>query len=317
MTVTYLSEENQTNFLANYNQSTTKTSEKIPLVPRNKNTGWPLLQVSLFTPVEGEENAYSPMLGGGVCHGFDHEAFNLATLLTQIPGKIVIRGNNNSIRDKKFLNANFVMEFISHFSFEHANIGLIISSKNSSGYGKKLHVQTPFTEEQSAKLSEALHYGLWVAQNSKEDIEYHKKEQGLFMASHFHNIAPLKNSGRYDEEKNYTEAYIQQNINHQIATFQNGQVFIDLGYFIETIVEDKELTTYFERMFKVKEFVATMSTYEDDSQAAASSSSSSSSNTPKEADTQAQRALISGGFSIFPNPNDMPTTPSCNNCQLF
>ena len=48
MPINVISEEAQSNLLESYNAGKEK-SEIIPLVQRNANTGWPLLQVSLFS----------------------------------------------------------------------------------------------------------------------------------------------------------------------------------------------------------------------------------------------------------------------------
>lgn len=100
MPVNFLSESSQERVLNEANESK-KRYEKIPLVPRNANSGWPLLQVSLFSPNSENSNQYEHALGGGKCHYFHIGAFNIACLLAKLPGKMNIIGNYNEKRERE------------------------------------------------------------------------------------------------------------------------------------------------------------------------------------------------------------------------
>ena len=61
-------EEKQIEALKTFNPNP-KSPDVIPLVRRNLNTGWPLLQVSLYSPVGNDTSTtvlYEPALGGGI-----------------------------------------------------------------------------------------------------------------------------------------------------------------------------------------------------------------------------------------------------------
>ena len=62
MPVILFSEEEQVELLEKYNRDK-KKHEVIPLMPRNLNTGWPLIQASLFSVDPDDSEQYIPILG--------------------------------------------------------------------------------------------------------------------------------------------------------------------------------------------------------------------------------------------------------------
>lgn len=228
--ITFLTEDMQQSTLDQFNVSK-KRQEQIPLVPRNLDTGWPMLQVSLFSAVQASDHSikYENMLGGGKCHAFITGAFNLAHLISKISGPMDITHSSNEKAERNQLNANNINLFLDGFSIHHKLSGLKISSK-SSGYGKTLEVQIP--QGDSSNLIMAL----------LKTFNFAVKPQ-----------SGVSDFSGWQDSSTYTEEDIQNAIT-EFATFQNGQIFIDFGAFLEQQVKDKEIIEYFKIMFKVDEF---------------------------------------------------------------
>lgn len=232
MPIKFLPETAQKNVVLNYNESKTKF-EKIPLVPRNAATGWPLFQVSLFSPLNDQK--YGLVLGGGKCHYFHIGAFNLASLLTKIPGAMEIEGNYQEKKDRVQLKADNVAMFLETFAVEHRSLGIKIDSK-AGRYGKVLSIKCP--EGDPIKLAEALEavFSFCV-----------KKKSGLI---------DIGTSWGEEQDTIFTEEQIRSGINENTAIFSEGQIFVDLGKFLQQAVADEDLEGYFKGVFKVDEFCA-------------------------------------------------------------
>lgn len=232
MSIIYLSENSQASILSTYNAEKTKF-EKIPLVPRNLKSGWPLLQVSFFSVVPNSSNPikYEPALGGGKCHVFYVGAFCLAGLLSKVPGKVMLNDKVIPEEDKYSLSLSNVEGVLDEFTFKHVHSGIEII-QGSGGYGKTLEVKIP--EGDSVKLRREL----------SDTFDYALK-----------NGRGLRSFGNYQNNIRYTEEEIKNRLKTEAAIFQSGQVYIDLGMFLEEIVKDNEITDLFKQMFKVDEFL--------------------------------------------------------------
>lgn len=227
MPVTYFSEDDQLAPLTQYNAGK-KPHLQIPVVPRNFETGWPLLQVSLYSVISSaNEIRYDPVLGGGKCHAFGTDYFSLACLLSKVPGTIEVSNTEGRVDEKQF-NLTNVHLFLQDFYFHHKQSGVKISSK-SGAYGKILNIVIPDCD---------------VSTFSQDGFRFAKE-----------NGARLANFGSYDEFKGYTSREIRQAIKKEQAIFAHGQIFVDFGAFLGQS-ENKELNDFFRDIFKVDEFLS-------------------------------------------------------------
>jgi len=132
-----------------------------------------MLQVSLFSA--GEMNhvtKYHAALGG--CHNyfFYIGAFNLANLLTKIPGKIVATGQalntyGNPVEfQKEQVSADNIQKFLDNFSISHKQVGITISSVRV-GSSKILQITCP--EGNLEKLINALVNSFKFALKNRND----------------------------------------------------------------------------------------------------------------------------------------------------
>jgi len=234
MPVSFISEEEQTEKLSSHNHGK-PGHKRIPLVPRNLKTGWPLMQVSLLTAAETTgEIRYEPVLGGGRCHYFDMGIFMLASLLSKVPGKVqmIAAGmhNDSATVPREKINADNITAFLSNFNFSHA-IGINLSVFHGP-------------------------YGLVIEANwnNEANRELHNIANGAYDFA----IAPGKNISNFGtyrkNEKTYTTEEITDALNNEIAIFKNGQIFVDLGNLLDSEKNGKELKEFFKNIFKVDEF---------------------------------------------------------------
>ena len=231
MRIIELPENEQITLVGEYNQNK-KSSEQIPLMSRNLTSGWPLLQVSLYSAAKTNDGSvrYEGVLGGGKCHFFFIGAFNLTCLISKVPGKIAINEERSSgPMDIKLLRIDNVECFLDSFDVHHKSMGMRIASK-SGGYGKTLNVTVP--EGNANALERALHDIFLFA------FQTNKQLRDVFLHG----------------DQGYTAERIQSSINDNVAIFSSGQIFIDLGAFLKQAVRDQEITAFFSNVFKVEEF---------------------------------------------------------------
>ena len=242
MPITIFSEVEQGVILEHNARGKGFSLSNFPLVQRNFNSGWPLFQVSLFTPSVSEGDVpvkYEPALGGGDCHFFYIGAFNFASLLSKIPGKMEVLGNGTP-RSKDDLRIDRVEQFLGSFSIFHKTLQLCIVSANSRGYGQLLTIEkSPFDD--ASDLATAL---------SEELFEFALRPvgYGLLIA----DIADYDDS-RYDSN-GFTEDEINEAIDKDVAVFSGGQIFIDMGEFFDRKVKNEEIKDFFSGVFQVDEF---------------------------------------------------------------
>jgi len=205
--------------------------EKIPIVVRNAKSGWPLVQVSFFTPVEGvPELAYTQALGGAKCHDFFIGAFSFAMLLSRLAGRSEIKAINEKFSEKKFFNLHNINFYLDHFSFTHLETGITVTVQAVLHGFKGLEIKFPGDDKHILQNALAGIFGFAVSNNTKiVDISGH---------------ADLR----------YTDKQIHDAINHEAAIFHNGQIFVDLGCFVRSRVDDYEIQAQLRNIFKVDEF---------------------------------------------------------------
>jgi hypothetical protein len=237
MPVTYLSEEDQVASLKIYNRDK-KIHGIIPLIQRNPKTGWPLLQVSLFSPSINDTERYEHVLGGGNCHYFYIGPFNFACALAKVPGKMEISGNHGQAISREQLNAGNVGLFLHEFRIKHQLTRTTIAS-STGAYGKTLNVECPLGN--SSRLQSALQDNAFFFFAFKRDF--------------FKTGGPISDIGGWVDVPGYTESDIRERVNDEVAVFAGGQLFVDLGAFLERKVKDEEITEFFKHVFKVDEFL--------------------------------------------------------------
>lgn len=232
MPVMPISEDQQAPLLEDYNRGR-RRPEIIPWVQRNATTGWPLLQISLFSISPDDKDRYEPALGGGKCHSINIGAYNLAVLLSKIPGPIEI-GSAGGLRgrgviDPRKLRVERIGDFLAGYRFHHRHTGISIVSA-TQGYGQMVTMTVP--EGQSEALQGPINNVFAFA---------------------FLKDQPLDQIAGWNTNS-YSIQEIQDALDHEVATLSNGQIFIDLGMFLEQAVNDPEITSYFRDIFKVDAF---------------------------------------------------------------
>lgn len=192
-------------FVLKYNQETKNFREKIPLVMRNKETGWPLLQISLFTFNVATEK-YEPALGGGHCHDLSLVNYFFATLFTQT----FYYDENDKSNDFTFNLSNLITR------------------------GKRYHIHTkpPFAFQLEAKSAGAEYIGYSVQLN-KQDLP-NLSTLLSYISLLVINTKKIKVFDIRSQGVNYTEQEIRENIDQEFCVFYNGQIYIDLGKMLST-----------------------------------------------------------------------------------
>ncbi|WP_131793423.1 hypothetical protein [Legionella brunensis] len=190
------------------------------------------MQVSLFTPSTTEIHKYEHALGGGKCHYFHIGAFNLASLLAKIPGKMTVSASYGQKREREHLKADNIGMFLDSFKVQHHLLGITITSE-SGAYGKVLSVTCP--EGDASNLERPLWDVFSFAVKPKSG---------------------LSDIGGWKESPGHTEDEIKAGIREDVAVFSGGQIFIDLGEFLDKEVKDPQIKDFFKTIFKVDEFIA-------------------------------------------------------------
>jgi hypothetical protein len=221
MPVTFIPKDSQIESLAQYNKDK-KRFEQIPNFPRNEHSGWPLLQVSLYSPdFSGGNLKYSPALAGGKCHYVYLGAFFLAKMLTELPGKVEA--------PEQFSGEN-IGSFLDRFKVHHKTYGIGIT-QTSGPYGKMLNVLLPV--ETKLKNTFSSHLG--------QTFSYALKKVNLHDVGNWH-------------ETSYTKEQIESSIDTDVAIFRDGQIYIDFGAFLDKAIKDDEIKDYFSNIFQVEAF---------------------------------------------------------------
>ena len=233
MNVILFSEEEQVDLLENYNRDK-KKHEVIPLMPRNLNTGWPLIQASLFSVDPENCEQYIPILGGGRCHDLNIGAFNFATLLTKIPGPMDIEINDELSTDKisvkkELLRPECIDMFLCGYNALHKTTGISIASHKGM-YGPVDLILVP--EGNSKSLGDKLYFLFDFAIASDESTE-------------------SMNFAQYSAQVNFTSSQIERIVKRDVAILSNGQIYIDLGEFLKTSGIDSDAMEYLKVVFGV------------------------------------------------------------------
>ena len=231
-----VSEEVQQVAVAKYNENKKKTYDKMPLVLRNQETGWPLLQVSFFTSTG--DGRYEPALGGAKCHDFPIPHFCLAMLFAHVDGA---KSAIDSFRKEKITMNEFglhnMVKLLYGFEFTHTHYGITIAT-HSSQLGKETTLSLGIDEAAAKVLSRALHdaFDKSLLPTAKNNI----KQFGAFDNPNNPNYAK------------YSAATLRAAVNPDCSVFYNGNLFIDLGL----LIQDKACREFLKQVFKPKEFLS-------------------------------------------------------------
>ena len=223
--VSFVSKEQMQNQITQYNQGK-KLGDKIAPFNRNGQTGWPLLHWSLLSMEPSTEGLrYTPVLGGGKCHFGFIAAFNLAVMMTQMPGQVV----TSTGFDPHDINL-----MMNEFSVSNRRFGITIMQE-SGAYGKLLSIQLPLGSNDA---------------NMAFTKVFRDMDHLAFL--------PGKSIFTIDDWNgtSYSLQEIQESINTEMAIFHEGQIYIDFGRLLDKGVRNDEVKAYFANMFKVDEFLA-------------------------------------------------------------
>lgn len=203
-------------------------SERIPFLDRNEETGWPLFQVSLFTPLKEDPKKYRPKLDQR--NFFYIGAFDFARLLTCIPGRMDIKGDFHHVIRKNQVHFDHMGLFLEQFDVFHRQLNIRVRN-TMGGYGKLLFVDYP--QQKSDTLASRLveSFNLILKDDAK--------------------IACFQS----EEELSYTQEQIEAAIQPSLGIFYQGQIYADLGAFLEKYVQDEDCIKYFKTVFKVEQFM--------------------------------------------------------------
>src|SRR5579864_6586555 len=147
-----ITEEAQQAKVDEYNKDKRGPLTKMPVVPRNAETGWPLLQVSAFSAIGGAR--YEPVLGGMKCHEFPIAHFFLASLLIHVEGrKSVLDIKDAELPLEQFTLNNLYGDahLLDGFTFQHRH-GAIIISTQTGAFGKTTTVTVQGEDEKLSKI---------------------------------------------------------------------------------------------------------------------------------------------------------------------
>jgi len=203
-------------------------SQHIPFVDRNAETGWPLFQVSLFTPLKEDPTRYRPRLDQR--NFFYIGAFDFARLLTRIPGQLDIKGDFHHFIRKNQVHFDHMGLFLEQFDVYHQQLDIRVRN-TMGGYGKLLFVNYPQQKSNILALRLGESFNLILKDDAK--ISCFQSEEDL----------------------SYTQEQIEAAIQPSLGIFYQGQIFADLGAFLNECVQDAECTEYFKTVFKVEEFM--------------------------------------------------------------
>jgi len=230
-----------------YNQGK-RATEVIPLVLRNKETGWPLLQISLFNPPytlpNTSEIKYDHVLGGGKCHEINMGMFSLATLLTKIPGKKELSTKKAYRFDpvafkEGYFNVDHIGDFLSGYILTHKHIGMTVKHE-IGGYG-------------SVDTLDVLNHDALSA----EDVDkFNAKMMDCLSFASSKGIG-LSTTGTW-HSSGYTLEQLQQCLNKEVTTFTDGQIMIDFGKFLAHSKLSETAVNYFAEIFKVDQVLELM-----------------------------------------------------------
>ena len=244
MAISVLNLDDQS-WVADYNRDQSMQNV-IPLLYRNQDTGWPLLQVSLFyAKSSGEQETYENVLGGGKCHAINQAMFNFAGILSQIPGKKEIlsasglRHQLKPLAEEKF-NVYHIEHLLHGFEILFKHLGIKITHKQGS-YGTidqiSFHNDEDFSDLDVETLNTAI----------RSSFEYAMREQYHRMVFDF---------GNYQSFEGYTLEQIENELNKDVAIFMQGQIWIDLGMFLNHFHVSEPMIQYFSDLFKVNQILS-------------------------------------------------------------
>lgn len=239
--------EAQTAFLSSLSGAETNS---IPMMLRNQQTGWPLLQVSYLIPTA--QGQYEPALGGGKCHFLPVAIFAFAALIANLSGKREISSSvwrlNQDDSNLGEFNLSHAYLFLSSFHMQHKKLGVSVQMEEVV-YGKQAQIDIAAVDDrkQTLCLTERLHHALSNA------VSFYMRQTAAWDGSGFA-------ADQYDERE------IWARLNRDYATFYNGQIYVDLGLYLQSSKIDariddseipavsSEIMNFLSSIFKVKEF---------------------------------------------------------------
>jgi|GEM_PF-3929382 hypothetical protein len=213
-------------------QASQLTPEKLtaPQVFRNQETGWPLIQIG-FLDFDAN-HGFTQSLGGGDCHEMNLPLYGLALLLAEADKRLKIKdhsGGKMSLDEFKDLaKAN------SGYSIDSTKLGIkIISGHNKNGQTSKI------------TLSEGI----------AEDIDQFIYEICRFPDSFkkFVKFAPIGTS-MLKEQFISPDKLLERIQSKDSTVLFEGQLYVDLGQFLDKLSANNDVKEHFRAIFKVDEY---------------------------------------------------------------
>lgn len=211
---------------------TLKSTHRIPLLLRNENSGWPLLQISLFSPAD---DGYTPVLGGGDCMFLSIPAFFFSKLFAD-----AYKGGHYSTHQHSFTSGTDALYHLRDikggYSFEHKRLGIAVKETMGMYKSRMLHF-TIGEHSVSDKLRLALSHNIDRLLGGED--------------------ATIQNFS-LSRDNTYSLIYKEEQLLEACkpgeTIFYQGQYFVDLGKLLNDCGLDGESIEYLQTIFKVVEF---------------------------------------------------------------
>lgn len=210
---------------------------QIPNVLRNRHTGWPMLQVSLFelrgyAPVT-REAMYGPTIQGDKYKFLHMAAHSLAELLSSrgdLTHSIPANLQHCVTRPTNSFDSFFMRRFKTNYAHDTITI-----NEEPAGYGTR-------------KLTVSIQ---GVCDDAIREFETQLADLPEQVLQGAHGICSFSES---QTPIVFSEGNIIEALDDSLATFYQGQIYVDLGVFLDTYVQTKEIRDAFELAFQVEAY---------------------------------------------------------------
>jgi len=223
---------------------------KIPLVKRNLYTGWPLLQISLYqrSVSTTEEPKYAPYpMGAYQDFRFCVPIFFFAELLAQAEAEenvqIKFGETNQEVMTVDAFHLDNLEKLKSGYSVKYTNLNITVAD------AKDAEISLPLIDSDMSNnfASFLLALGMGQKLSCKGTVFFIKPGKNITLVTEY-------------AEPPFSEQDITDSLIPEFAIFENGQIYIDFGAFLEHEVKSKVgltetgILTFFKKIFQVEEF---------------------------------------------------------------
>lgn len=202
---------------------TLEKSAQIPLVPRNQQTGWPLLQAGMLALIDEK---YQPVLGGGKCHDLSLGHYFFALLLKEVKLINVTTDIQDNLQKQ-------ISRKEGAFLVALQGLGIKVSVTKEH-YGNQSHVEIPGA--------------------TAEEIKIFNKALIKLPNTAAPNICFFHQGTGKGNQPEYSQVEILKILETTATVFLDGLFYIDLGEFLKTTKLNDELLATFKNIFQVDAF---------------------------------------------------------------